>query len=204
MGQYWMPVNLDKKEFVDPHKLGSGLKLVEQLGTHVGTALIILTAAYREHRGGGDLDLEENWHGPERTIPPHNTEPGPMPEGYPDLAKQVIGRWAGDRIAIVGDYAEDSDLPAEFEASKIWDKLHAESEYYESDDPKGALYRTVEGKYMHERILKPSEWLDVTDHVCKIIEHELRGTFSGDGWRDFKPISEAPKMSPDFIVEVED
>ena len=63
MGQYWIPVNLDKKEFVHPHKLGSGLKLWEMLAAqYVGSALIVLTAAYREHRDGGDLDLEENWH----------------------------------------------------------------------------------------------------------------------------------------------
>ena len=31
MGQYWVVVNLDKHEFVMPHRLGSGLKLWEQL-----------------------------------------------------------------------------------------------------------------------------------------------------------------------------
>ena len=68
MGQYWIPVNLDKKEFVSPHELGAGMKLWEQLANHPGTgaALIILTAAMPERRGGGDFDLTENWHGPER------------------------------------------------------------------------------------------------------------------------------------------
>ena len=31
MGQYWKAVNLDKREFVHPHRLGCGLKLWEQL-----------------------------------------------------------------------------------------------------------------------------------------------------------------------------
>ena len=100
MGQYWYPVNLDKKEFVDPHTLGVGLKLVEQAGSHpgTGTALVILLAAQPEQRGGGDLDMSL------------------------DPAKRIIGRWAGDRIALVGDYAEDTDLAPEHEASKIYDR----------------------------------------------------------------------------------
>ena len=68
MGQYWTAINLDKKERISAHKLGCGLKLWEQLANHPGTgaALIILCAAQPESRGGGDLDMDENWHGPER------------------------------------------------------------------------------------------------------------------------------------------
>ncbi len=56
MGQYWIPVNLDKHEYIHPHKLGSGLKLGEQIGTHPGTAaaLVALLAAMPYRRGGGD------------------------------------------------------------------------------------------------------------------------------------------------------
>jgi len=107
MGQYWVVVNLDKKEFVHPHKLGTGMKLWEQVANHpgTGTALLILTAAMPEPRGGGDLALNER-------------------------SEKVIGRWAGDRVAIVGDYAEDSDLPVEFEASTIYNRcLSSEGEF---------------------------------------------------------------------------
>jgi len=159
MGQYWKPVNLDKKEYVMPHKLGSGLKLWEQLANHPGTgaALIILCAAMPEARGGGDFDLEENWHGPERTIPPYNASPGPMPESYPEIARRTIGRWAGDRIALVGDYAEDSDLSEEFKASEIYDQCGENGTY-----------------------------TDISDDVCAVIEHELNGKFEGDdGLREF-------------------
>src|SRR5882672_4357926 len=123
MGQYWKVVNLDKREYVLPHKLGAGLKLWEQLAAHPGTgaALIVLCAAMPEARGGGDLDLKENWHGPERKFPQHNMEPGPMPQDYPSVAVRTIGRWAGDRIALIGDYAEDADLPnPDVGASKIY------------------------------------------------------------------------------------
>jgi len=79
MGQYWVVVNLDKKEFINPSKLGTGLKLWEQLATHPGTgaALIVLLAAEREPRGGGDFDIDENWHGPERKFPEHSLTSSP-------------------------------------------------------------------------------------------------------------------------------
>jgi hypothetical protein len=84
MGQYWKAVNLDKMESVNPHSMGNEAKLWEILANHptISDAVLILTANMPEPRGGGDL----------------NPDP-------------VIGRWAGDRIAIVGDYAEDGDLP---------------------------------------------------------------------------------------------
>ena len=70
MGQYWIPVNFDKKEFIHPHSLDSGLKLWEILASSpVGQALVVLLANMPEPRGSGDL------------------EPDP-----------IIGRWAGDRV----------------------------------------------------------------------------------------------------------
>lgn len=120
MGQYWLPVNLDKKEFIDPHKLDSGLKLWEQLANDgVGKALIVLTAAHPIVRGGGDLATD-----------------------YPE-AVRAIGRWAGDRIAIVGDYAEDGDLAPEHGAASIYGKCRAE------------------------------EYRDITADVLAVIRHEI-------------------------------
>lgn len=85
MGQYWLPVNLTKREYIDPHKLGSGLKLCEQVANEgVGRALIILLANFKERRGGGDLCTD-----PKRPA--------------------IIGSWAGDEVTLVGDYAEDAD-----------------------------------------------------------------------------------------------
>ena len=92
MGQYWLVCNLSKNEFIDPHRLGCGLKLCEQVGSFPGTAsgLLILCAAQREVRGGGDLDTEDNWHGPER----ESVGPGPMPKEYPTIAQDdwTLGR----------------------------------------------------------------------------------------------------------------
>lgn len=142
MGQYWYPVNLDKKEFIRPHYLGAGMKLWEQLANHPGTgaALIILCAAQREKRGGGDFAMDTD------------------NEEYNKIAKQVIGRWAGDRIALVGDYAEDTDLPPEFKASEIYEKCNN------------------------------GNWTDISEMVAKVIEYELHGHFEGDkdSWREWK------------------
>jgi hypothetical protein len=158
MGQYWLPVNLDKHEFIDPHKLGAGLKLWEQLANHPGTAgaLIVLTAAMPEPRGGGDFDVDTNMHGPERV---DMSREGPMPDEYPAIAARTIGRWAGDRIALVGDYAEDGDLAPEHKASTIYARCRGED--------------------------RPDAFTDITDDVAKVIEHELTGTFTGTGWKDF-------------------
>lgn len=199
MGQYWYVVNLTKRECVNPHKLGAGLKLWEQLAAHPGTgaALIVLCAAMPQRRGGGDLDLDENWHGPEREFPQHSASPGPMPEDYQAVAARTIGRWAGDRIALVGDYAEDTDLPAEFEASKIYDKCQPEEKEIYNNRPKGASHRIAPtcttngkphphaGKYVHYKVVRPSEFLDISDDVARVIEHELCGKYEGDGWRSF-------------------
>ncbi len=88
---YHLIVNLDKKQYIYPHALGDGLKLREQ-GNSVGgsmSALCVLLAASNRNgicRGSGDL----NYQGP---------------------GAELIGSWAGDRIAIIGDNPEVRDLP---------------------------------------------------------------------------------------------
>lgn len=175
MGQYWQVVNLDKHEYVMPHKLGSGLKLWEQLANHPGTgaALVVLCAAMPQPRGGGDFDLDENWHGPERT---DMSDVGPMPEEYPVIAARTIGRWAGDRIALVGDYAEDADLAPEHQASTIYSRCQSRDDI--------AKYGLPEG------LAEADLYTDVSDDVVAVIEHELQGKYVGTGWRDWQPNAE--------------
>ena len=184
MGQYWHPVNLDKKEFINPSDLGSGLKLWEQLAAHPGTgaALVVLTAAMPEARGGGDFDLNENWHGTARHEAMKAGEidgctPGPMPDDYSEIAARTIGRWAGDRIVIVGDYSKDKDMPdSPIPFGSIYG-LCADNKYrekYPEDYPeKDKDGNTIE--YFN----------DITADVCAVIEHELNGKYQGDGWKDF-------------------
>lgn len=82
MGQYYKIVNKTKKEYLDPHTFGNGLKLMEFVSDGTGTlqGLAILLAE-GNGRGGGDLHSDS----------------------------KLIGSWAGDSIYISGDYA-DSEL----------------------------------------------------------------------------------------------
>ena len=92
MGQYHLIANLDKREYLYPHEFGDGFKLME-FGQSAGgplTGLAVLLAA-TNGRGGGDF-----W------------DPGV--DVY-DQAWSPTGRWVGDRIAIIGDYFENGDVP---------------------------------------------------------------------------------------------
>jgi len=83
MGQYHHPVCIEAEEGLDPHPLGCGLKEGEQGFTRPGTpnAIVALVCA----RGGN------------------------MPADCSQ--SQLIGRWAGKRVLVQGDYAEDGDIP---------------------------------------------------------------------------------------------
>jgi len=101
MGQYWVIVNIDKKEFINPHKLGCGAKQLEIASSEViNIALVMLLSSHPEERGGGDFEIKGN-------------------------SRRAIGRWAGDRIVIIGDYAEDTDIDLPVPASKLYDLCHA-------------------------------------------------------------------------------
>jgi hypothetical protein len=98
MGQYHYVVNLDKKQYLHPHRFDDGLKLLEFGCSSDGTltALAILLAAQVRGgaRGGGDASSDQD------------SDPGGL-----------VGSWAGDRIVIAGDYAEPSDAQG-------WDAEH--------------------------------------------------------------------------------
>jgi hypothetical protein len=212
MGQYHMVVNLTKREYINPHKLGSGLKLWEQIanGANGGTgaALLVLLAA-SNGRGGGDLDVEDNWHGPECEFPRDNAQPGPMPETYSEIAKRTVGRWAGDQIAVVGDYAEDGDLPAEFEAEDIYTLAHSDqtaeqvvvdyhnyaAEAYDKSrqaqqrGEHGESERELARAQHYDRIANKVErdglYTDVSDDVLAVLAHELDlKVDDSQGWRE--------------------
>jgi hypothetical protein len=99
MGQYHSLFNLDKLEVVNPHDLGFGAKQREHSGHGGGSLADILyvLCAYKVARGGGDWanDNEENTG------------------MFSGIQNGVFkGRWHGDRVAVIGDYYEEGDLPA--------------------------------------------------------------------------------------------
>jgi len=95
MGQYYIIVNLDKKQLILPHKFGDGVKLLEFADSTPGTmtALAVLLAD-GNGRGGGDLDSND----------------------------PIIGSWAGDRIVIAGDYADPGKFVPKSMKKKLFER----------------------------------------------------------------------------------
>lgn len=104
MGQYHIIVNLDKNEYLHAHRFNEGVGLLEQAqGDGAGktvAGLFFLLACSGDGRGGGDARAEWN--------PPGG---------------RVLGRWAGDRVAVVGDYTENDDLPAVPDAKDLYSRV---------------------------------------------------------------------------------
>jgi hypothetical protein len=91
MGQYYIVVNIDKQQFIDPHRCGDGAKLLEFASSGCGMmACLAILLADGNGRGGGDLMVWNQMTG----------ENAPVP------GAEIIGSWAGDRIVIAGDYAD--------------------------------------------------------------------------------------------------
>lgn len=85
MGQYHIPVNIDKREYVNPWDVGAGLKMVENIWNTGMPASLFVLLSCSHMRGGGDVHLSD------------------------EAINKVAGRWAGDRIIVVGDYTEPGD-----------------------------------------------------------------------------------------------
>ena len=84
MGQYHKLINITKKEYIVGHDIGINLKHYEQIGFEGSMADVLyclMIAQGNDYRGGGDVS-----------------------------GHKAIGRWAGDQVAIVGDYyTEEGD-----------------------------------------------------------------------------------------------
>lgn len=92
MGQYHRLYNLDRKEYVEPYALGLGAKQYEHTGckASLSDAMYMLVMT-SPASGGGD------W------------TPTPM-----------SGRWAGDRVVVVGDYTQADAIPGYPDANTIY------------------------------------------------------------------------------------
>ena len=86
MGQYHKLINITKKEYIVGHDIGINLKHYEQIGFEGSMADVLyclMIAQGNDYRGGGDVS-----------------------------GHKLIGHWAGDHVAIVGDYYEEgTDKP---------------------------------------------------------------------------------------------
>ena len=153
MGQYHYLVNLDKKQVIHPHQIGNGLKLCEQIAGSYSTAtvLVMLLASSSKNggRGGGDF----------QAIHP------------------LVGSWAGDRIAFVGDYAEPKDIPG-FDAALIYRQATA------ACNPDGA-YDAPEGW---------KQWTNISPQVREMIMAEFNVRYVGEGWLEIVDKSQAKEI----------
>ncbi len=132
MGQYHKLVNFDKKQFVDSYAFGNGAKLWEQVAwDHAFSNVTHFLLAKCSGRGGGDF------------------------------SSKMAGIWGGDRVSLVGDYAEKKDFP--------------------SLSPKE--FKEMMECVWHE---KKGEYVDISSSVAGEIEEEFEVVFSGDGWKDVK------------------
>jgi len=183
MGQYYKLANLTKREYINPHALGAGLKLIEQVGTYpsVGSALLVLLAC-SNGRGGGDL-----------------TE------------SPIIGNWAGDRLALVGDYAEDSDLEKRDRGGVIFylcnppeaiekQIAHLRGIVEKSKDSAAAA------RYLEkiEALENLEPYRDISAEVATILESTLGFKYTGEGWRHIEYNDGVERsertLAPDMII----
>jgi hypothetical protein len=120
MGQYHILVNVDKREYLNPGSIGLGVKQWEHqshpswpMVGSLADAMYVLTMT-SPARGGGDMPLTD-----------------------------VSGRWAGDRVMVVGDYTEDGDLPPEYLGSEVYET--ASSSYTEIGEEVRDAFTTLYG-----------------------------------------------------------
>jgi len=122
MGQYFKAVNLDKREVVCPWCIGGGAKLWEWAANPQGAVLTLLLRkssaggggdyyGYRPQRVDFGADGDEITHQAVmqavRSVALLEGQP------IPSARDSIVGRWAGDRVALVGDYDD----------SRIWEEL---------------------------------------------------------------------------------
>lgn len=144
MGQYHKVVNYDKKEFIHPHNIGLGLKQGEQIGDiHATTGdIIFLLLSISNGRGGGDVPTEGIEH--------------------------LLGRWAGDRVLVVGDYTDPGDVTIE-------GLDNAATLYGVDEDP---------------------EWTDISDEINVMIRKLWGIEVSGGGWHRREVVDHDTYLGP--------
>jgi hypothetical protein len=122
MGQYFKAVNFDKREYVCPWCLGGGAKLWEWAANPQG-AVFTLLLRKSSAGGGGDyygyrtqcieIDRNDASEATETFIGALRSTQRLEGQPIEENADAIVGRWAGDHVALVGDY----------DASAIWDDL---------------------------------------------------------------------------------
>ena len=167
MGQYFKIVNVKKREYINPHMFGEGLKLME-FGMSAGGSLTALAVLLSNGngRGGGDLDS----------------------------SNEIIGSWAGDPIVVAGDYGDDGKfLPADKQetnlycvagdegtdiSAKVLDAL-MEDRWFREDFIKNWGHANIHDSYYGEQTKIVEKWKAIQNGTVPppvIKEHDVTGS----------------------------
>lgn len=136
VGQYYLLVNPDKKQFVHSHDVKSsfrdfrGLKLMEMGYDDI----IPLLIAHGNGKGGGDFQ-------------------GNSP---------LVGSWAGDRVILTGDYANEGEFLTEEQIAQFKADFPKE-ELEEGEEPPTPNLQSYAYKYFENISEKVTEMLE-QDH----------------------------------------
>lgn len=155
MGQYYLIVNVDKGQYLHPHKFGDGLKLMEfgnsQYGTLTGLAVLL---ADGNNRGGGDL----------RTDDP------------------IVGSWAGDRIVVAGDYADGGKFLLEVSESEL--RGIAKKHLTDGDPKEVNLYFYAQEKFedISDKVIKAIRDGEGPNHPLSKIDLKQKGWRNKGEW----------------------
>jgi hypothetical protein len=160
MGQYHRLVNFTKKEYVVSYPLGNGAKLWEQVcWRHALSNVTHFLLARCSGRGGGDFHSE------------------------------MAGRWGGDRVSLVGDYAEKNDFPflSELEYAEMMKSVWSPSatkfifKNIPARDSKGRFAKGPVAKGCKvKNALAATGYTDISKELAKEIEIEFNIKFKGD------------------------
>ncbi len=190
MGQYYLIVNPIKRQFLNPHKFGCGLKLMEFSQSEYGPqqALTILLAN-GNGRGGGDLETR----------------------GMTDEEKAVIGSWAGDPVIVAGDYGDPwAFVPEDLKGQEYDDEEYVHG--YNGPTRKvkvkfGTRKDRETGKYVpcDETLYNAARCFfeDISDKVIAIVAKGESGYHpwacidtDKDGWRNVPQWGVLPETEP--------
>jgi hypothetical protein len=140
MGQYYLVVNIDKEQYLNPHSCGDGLKLLEfgcsAKGTLTGLAILL---ADGNCRGGGDL---------------RSTNP-------------IIGTWAGDRIVVTGDYADEGRFVKDPKRN-----LYEIARQGFQDVSRQPLRAMADDPYLAQSMKQSQTWHD--EQSCSVFDFAMR------------------------------
>jgi|APHM01.1.fsa_nt_gi hypothetical protein len=125
MGQYYVLVNYDQKQYVNPDMLGSGIKLWETTASNLPRIMPYLLQD-TDSSGGGDPRVRLSYHGTANSDYMDTEKKLRAERHLTDIKYGLRGSWAGDRVSFLGDYRDTIQHSDEF------DTLY--SEVYGSDD----------------------------------------------------------------------